>query len=112
MIKSLTTAAVTALLLAGTTTAQAQMAGLHSLDAIAGNSGLVQKTGRRSRRNGRIAAGVALGVIGAIAAAEIYKSQRNRHERRWSRHRRSCNRWLRWCRNGDDRACWRYDSRC
>ena len=112
MIKSLTTAAVTAFLLVSTTTAQAQMAGLHVLDVIAGQSDLIQKTGRRSRRNGRIAAGVALGVIGAIAAAEICRRGSNRRERRWSRHRRSCNRWLRWCRNGNDRACWRYDTRC
>ncbi len=112
MIKSLTSAALTAFFLIGTTTAQAQIAGLHALDAVAGKSDLVQKTGRRSRRNGRIAAGVALGVIGAIAASEIHRSERNRRERRWSRHRRSCNNWLRWCRKGNDRACWRYDSRC
>ena len=112
MIKSFTSAALTAFLLVGAATAQAQTAGLHALAGIAGKSDLVQKTGRRSRRNGRIAAGVALGVIGTIAATEIHRSERRRRDREWSRHRRNCNRWQRWCRNGNDRACWRYDTRC
>ena len=112
MRTSVLTAAAMGLLLVSSTTAKAQFAGLQTLDANTGASPLVHKTGRRSRRNGRIAAGVVAGVVGAIAVHELHRSARRREARRWSRHQRNCRRWLRWCRNGSDRACWRYDNRC
>ena len=61
-------------------------------------------SGGRRRGPGRgvaIGAGVALGVLGAIAASEAHARYSNR-----------CARWRRWCRNGDDSACWKYDERC
>lgn len=60
--------------------------------------------GRRRGRRGRgaaVGAGIALGVLGAIAASEAHAS-----------HRRRCRRWRRQCYNGSDRACWKYDDRC
>ena len=102
--------AVAVMLISGTST-QAQMAGLQSFDTVAGKSDLVQKTGKRSHRNGAVAAGIALGVLGAAAAAHAHRDNHYR-DRRWSRHKRNCRRWRRWCHHGDDRACWRYDNRC
>lgn len=112
LIKPLIPVFAAAVLVAGAAPAQAQFSGLSSAEALAGTSNLVQKTGRRARRNRRIAAGVALGVLGAVAATHYYQSQQYQRERRYWRHQRRCQRWLRWCRNGSDRSCWRYDTRC
>lgn len=113
MLKTLTPAIIAAVVLVGAHAAQAQVAGLKSLDAVAGPSVHVQKTGRRGRRRARVAAGViALGVLGAAAAVAAHDSADYRRERRWRRHQRLCNRWRRSCYRGNDRSCWRYDSRC
>jgi hypothetical protein len=89
--------------------AGAQMSGLKSLDNA--TTGLIHKTGKRSRRNGRIAAGVALGILGAAAAASSAHAYDEEYYRE-SRHERRCRRWRRWCHDGEHRACWKYDNRC
>jgi len=66
---------------------------------------------QRRRRRGRgaaIAGGIALGIIGAIAASEAARAEESR-ENRW---RRRCNRLRRQCRNGNDWACDRWEDRC
>lgn len=112
MHRTMMMAAALTLLMAGSTAAKAQFSGLEALGVDAGTANLVHQTGRRSRRNARIAAGVVAGVAGAIAINELYRSERRREARRWSRHRRNCRRWLRLCEYGSDRSCWRYDTRC
>jgi hypothetical protein len=81
--------------------------------------GLVETVGRRGRHIGRgvaIGAGiVTLGVLGAIAAnrarGDVYYD-RHEYRRPYPRYRGMCHRWHRWCRNGDDRACSKFDTRC
>ena len=112
MKKILTITAAAAVMLTGGTSAQAQMAGLKSLDAaVASPSGLVQKTGSKSRRRGAIGAGIAIGIIGAAAAAAAHVHRNDRYYRE-RRYESRCRSWRRWCRNGDDEACWNYDRRC
>lgn len=77
-------------------------------------SDLVHQVGRRGRR--ALAAGIiTLGVLGAIAASRAH-DRHHYYERRYTPRRRyyrnKCRRWLRNCRYGNDRACWRYDTRC
>lgn len=94
--------------------ANAQMSALKSFDnaAVAKESAIVHKTGRRGRR-GRFAAGLALGIVGAAIATHHYHSyHRPYYSSRWSRHERRCRRWRRACYNGYGRACWKYDNRC
>jgi hypothetical protein len=75
---------------------------------------------RRSRRDGRgarIAAGIALGLVGALAARQAYAGDRydrhDRYDRYEGRHERRCRRWRRACRWDDNfRACRRYDRNC
>lgn len=82
---------------------------------LAGASELHQ-VGRRSRRRKRrlaTGAAIAIGVLGAAAAARAYHDDDDGYrDRRWRRHERRCRRWRRWCRDGEDRACWKYDNRC
>ncbi len=82
---------------------------------------LIEQVGRRGRRRGRglaIGAGiVTLGIIGALAASRRARGRDHYYERRYQpRHRyhyrNQCRRWLSRCRHGNDRACWRYDTRC
>ena len=97
-----------AVMLLNATSVQAQIVGLKSAEPLsAGQSELVHKVGRRGRRNGAVAAGVALGVLG-IAAAAASASARDDV----SPHERRCNRWRRWCRDGEREACWKFDNRC
>ena len=93
-----------------TGTANAQMAGLAAAKAPAAKAGqdLVHKTGRRNR--GRVAAGIALGIIGAAAiASQSHRYYRDSYE---SRHERRCRRWMYRCDNGSYRACRKFDRRC
>lgn len=83
-------------------------------------TGMIHQVGRRRRNRHRgygIGAGiVTLGILGAIASSRrAHADDRYYEERRYRpRHsyRNKCNRWLRRCRRGNDRACWRYDTRC
>ena len=89
--------------------APSQAAGMSALQALgtgaASSDTLIQKTGRRG---GRIAAGIALGIAGAAIAAHAYRH----HHYRASRWERRCRRWARRCDWGNERACYRYDTRC
>jgi hypothetical protein len=94
-----------------TGTANAQMAGLAAAKAPAAQAGqdLVHKTGRR-RNGGKIAAGIALGIIGAAAiASQSHRYYRDSYE---SRHERRCRRWMYSCDNGSYHACRQFDRRC
>jgi len=108
MTKTFAIATVAAtLMIAAGAPAQAQMSGFKSFNApTAGEGQLIHKTGRKGRR---IAGAIALGLIGA---AVIAGSARGHHYNRYDRHERRCNKWRRWCRNGEGRACWKYDNRC
>lgn len=103
-------AAATVIIAAGAP-AQAQMSGFKSIAPAAGESQIIHKTGRRGRRGRRVAGAIALGLIGAAIVAGGARAHYD-HDYRYSRHQRRCNRWRRWCRNGEDRACWKYDNRC
>lgn len=109
--------------------AQAAMTGMSSVPAQAAEveangQGLVETVGRRGRhvrRGVAIGAGiVTLGVLGALAAKEAranrYYGSRYYGDRHYYRSYPSygsqCHRWRRWCRNGNDRACWKFDTRC
>jgi hypothetical protein len=83
------------------------------------SASLIEKVGRRGRRARRgvaIGAGiVTLGVLGAIAASKARERDYGYDRRyRYERHgyRDNCRRWRRWCRRGNDRACWKFDTRC
>ena len=94
-----------------TGTANAQMAGLAAAKAPAAQAGqdLVHKTGRR-RNGGKIAAGIALGILGAAAiASQSHRYYRDSYE---SRHERRCRRWMYRCEDGDRRSCWKFDRSC
>ena len=67
---------------------------------------IIHKTGRKGRR---IAGAIALGLIGAAVIAGSARASRYDHA---DRYERRCNKWRRWCRNGEDRACWKYENRC
>jgi hypothetical protein len=108
-MKTLTALAASALVTFTLTTgtANAQMAGLAAAKPPAGQD-LVHKTGRRNR--GRVAAGIALGIIGAAAiASQSHRYYRDSYE---SRHERRCRRWMYRCDNGNYRACQKFDRRC
>ena len=106
-MKTFTALAVAALVTFTLTTgtANAQMTGL----AAQAGQDLVHKTGRR-RNGGKIAAGIALGIIGAAAiASQSHRYYRDSYE---SRHERRCRRWMYRCDNGSYRARRKFDRRC
>lgn len=110
MIKSTAIAAAAAItLLAAGAPAQAQMSGFTALKAspAAGTNDMIHKTGRKGRR---IAGAIALGLIGAAVIAG--NARASHYDYGYSRHERRCRKWRRWCRNGEGRACWKYDNRC
>ena len=75
---------------------------------LAPNSLLEGVRYRGWRRGVGIGAGLlALGVIGAIASERAH-SRRYYHDDT----PRRCNKWRRRCSNGNDRACWKFDTRC
>ncbi len=106
--------------LAAAASAQAGMSGGPSAGAALEqpSANPVEKVGhrgRRLRRGAAIGAGlVALGVLGAIAASKA-RAHHYHDDRYYARHRGyrgKCHRWRRWCGNGNDRACWKFDTRC
>ncbi len=93
--------------------AQANMAGLSQSKHLGvTQDGIVQKT-RRRWRGRAIAGGIALGILGAAAIAASRRGYADEHyyDRRDS-WRYRCNRWHRWCNQGDDRACWKLERHC
>lgn len=98
--------------------AQAGMTSLPAAGAAAegANASLIEKVGRRGhhrgyRRGAAIGAGiVTLGVLGAIAASKAH--ERRYYRRDYYGYGGQCRRWRRWCYEGNDRACWKFDSRC
>ena len=97
------------------TTAKAEMG--DSLIEEVGRRGRRGHHRRRGRRRGAaIGAGIlALGIIGALAASKRAHSESYYYDDRYERrrhYRNKCHRWLRRCRHGNDRACWKYDTRC
>ncbi len=101
--------------------AEAGMAGLKNTNTLAQKSeSLVENVGRRHRRRARrgLAIGAGLLALGLLAATsrrsygDDHYHYRDRHYSDRHDWRRTCRRWRRWCRRGDDRACWRFDTRC
>jgi hypothetical protein len=88
-------------------TAHAQMSGLTGVQSAQTDQLFVHKTGRRG---GRIAAGIALGVLSAAAIA--HGSRHYYDDRDDWRHERRCRRWMYRCEDGDRRSCWKFDRRC
>ena len=101
----LATLAAAVLLLSIQAPANAQMSGLASMKAPAASSAIVHKTGKKGRR---IAAGVALGVLGVIAASRAHAHARWEAER----HERQCFRWYSKCNRGSEWACFNYERKC
>ena len=98
-------ATATTLMIASAPSNATGLSALKSLETGAAQSdNLVHKTGRRGRR---IAAGIALGLATAAIASHAY-----RHGYYESRYERRCRRWARKCEWGNDRACWKLDTRC
>lgn len=106
--KSIAIAAAATAMIAAGAPAQAQMSGFQSIAPTTSESQIVHKTGRRGRR---VAGAIALGLIGAAIVAGGARAHYDR-DRRYYRHQRRCNRWRRWCRNGEGHACYKYDTRC
>ena len=114
-------AGAVALTLAGLAPVQAGVIGPMSTTTKAQmGSEMIHEVGRRRRHRHRrygIGAGiVTLGILGALAAsrrahADDYYYEERRYRPRYS-YRNKCQRWLRRCRHGNNRACWRYDTRC
>lgn len=110
-IQAFSAAAILAIAIAGTAgSAQAGMSGLAKLDASknAHSSTIVHQT--KGKRGGNLvkglAAGVAIGVIGAAAVGGgLGRITESPHERR-------CRRWLNRCEMGYENACWKFDDRC
>ncbi len=103
--------------------AHAGMSGVATAGSTAAQpaANLIEQVGRRgrgARRGVAIGAGiVTLGVLGAIAASRArahdgYYYEGRRHYRYDHGYRDQCHRWRRWCRRGNDRACWKFDTRC
>ena len=87
--------------------ASAQMSGFKSLGPATTTDTMIHKTGRRG---GRIAGAIALGLIGAAVIAG--NARASHYGDGYSRHERRCRKWRRWCRDGENSACWKYDNRC
>ncbi len=110
-IQAFSAAAIFAFAIAGTAgSAQAGMSGLEKLDVSnnAHPSAIVHQT--KGKRAGNIvkglAAGVAIGVIGAAAASGgLGRINESPHERR-------CRRWLNRCEMGYENACWKFEDHC
>jgi len=104
-----------ALSIATISSAQAGVVGPASIapNAIVGDS-MIETVGRRRRRRhvGYGAGLITLGILGAIAASRANSSERRSEPRYEDDHRYRCKRWRRRCNRGNDRACWKFDSRC
>ena len=107
------TAIVTAATIALLTVApaNAQMSGLAAKSPkIETGEQIVHKTGGK-RHNGKVAAGIALGILGVAALAA--SSRRGYAEERYeSRYERRCRQWMYRCEDGSYRACRKYDRHC
>ena len=89
--------------------ASAQISGFKNLGPATTTDTMIHKTGRRG---GRIAGAIALGLIGAAVIAGNARATHYDPGDPYDRYDGRCTRWRRWCRNGEDRACWKYDNRC
>lgn len=98
MKKFVTALATASILVASMGSAQAGMSGLGAASAAPSSENLVQQIGI-SRRTG------AAIVIGALIVGSAMSHASRKHERR-------CRRWFNRCEDGNERACWRYDTRC
>ena len=107
MMKLTAVAAAAFLAFAVQGTAHAQMSALAGVQSAQTDQLVVHKTGRR---DGRIAAGIALGVLSAGAIA--HGSRHYYDDRDDWRHERRCRRWMYRCEDGDRRSCRKFDRRC
>ncbi len=116
-MKTFTALAAAAVLMTSISTgsANAQMAGFAAAKAptTEASQSIVHKTnGRRGggrRHGGKIAAGIALGILGAAAIAHQSHRYSDSYE---SSHERRCRRWMYRCEDGNYRACNKFDRRC
>lgn len=113
MRKMIGLSATVAALMAAATFATANASGVvppttPNAQTFAPNS-LLEDVGYSGWRRGvGIGAGLlALGVIGAIASERAHSRPYYHDDTP-----RRCNKWRRRCRNGNDRACWKFDTRC
>jgi len=107
------TAIVTAATIAILTVApaHAQMSGLAvKAPTVAAGQEILHKTG--SRRGGKVAAGIALGILGVAAIAAANSRQSYAEERYEDDYNRRCRRWMYRCEDGSNRACRKYDRHC
>ena len=107
MKKFIAIATAATFVIAAAAPANAQMSAFKSFGSTAANADqIVHKTGRKGRR---IAGAIALGLLGAAVIAGHARAseidQEDAHERR-------CNKWRRWCNDGESRACRKFDNRC
>jgi len=111
MKTTVSAALAVALIMSSLAPAQAGMAGLSKLEQVGPpQSQIIQIKKKKKSANivKGLAAGVALGVIGAAVANGAANGGFNGG----NSHAARCDRWLDRCEYGNERACYKFDTRC